>query len=313
MKKEIALLIIIFLFFTQGLHSDWINNLSDYLNTEAPSVGMSFLKIGVGARAIALAGAYSSITDDPTAVYWNPGGIVNTKGFNTSFNHISLFDDVNYEFFALSSSDGNQGVGIGLGGVFYGGMELRGEQPSQEPIGTYNAYSFILKACYGHRFGKDIVSGFAVNAILERIYTYSTHTFTFDYGMQYFPRLLKHFVFSLNFNNLGPKVKYQEDTFRLPLTVKLGSSYMFKNNKSNFVLSTEVSKSIDSKITPLIGIELGFHPAKFRIGYNFNKDNIFHFTTGLGIKYKFLTFDYSVVPYLMDMGVKQCVSLNLAF
>ena len=32
-----------------------------------------FLKIGIGARALALGGAYSAIADDASALYWNPG------------------------------------------------------------------------------------------------------------------------------------------------------------------------------------------------------------------------------------------------
>ena len=34
-----------------------------------------FLKIGIGARALALGGAYSAIADDASALYWNPGGL----------------------------------------------------------------------------------------------------------------------------------------------------------------------------------------------------------------------------------------------
>ena len=31
-----------------------------------------FLKIGIGARALAMGGAYSAVSDDATALYWNP-------------------------------------------------------------------------------------------------------------------------------------------------------------------------------------------------------------------------------------------------
>ena len=34
-----------------------------------------FLKIGVGARAIGMGGAFVAVADDATAIYWNPAGI----------------------------------------------------------------------------------------------------------------------------------------------------------------------------------------------------------------------------------------------
>jgi hypothetical protein len=43
-----------------------------------------FLEIGVGARALALGGAFVSAADDGTAFYWNPAGIVLIKGTQVS-------------------------------------------------------------------------------------------------------------------------------------------------------------------------------------------------------------------------------------
>ncbi|MCB0302022.1 MAG: hypothetical protein KDE52_18315, partial [Calditrichaeota bacterium] len=38
--------------------------------------GMSFLKIGVGARAGGMGEAYAAVADDATATYWNPAGLM---------------------------------------------------------------------------------------------------------------------------------------------------------------------------------------------------------------------------------------------
>jgi long-chain fatty acid transport protein len=37
--------------------------------------GAQFLRIGAGARAPGMGGAFSPIADDATAIYWNPGGL----------------------------------------------------------------------------------------------------------------------------------------------------------------------------------------------------------------------------------------------
>ena len=41
--------------------------------------GGQFLKIGVGARAAGMGGAYVAMTDDATAVFWNAAGIARVE------------------------------------------------------------------------------------------------------------------------------------------------------------------------------------------------------------------------------------------
>ncbi len=36
---------------------------------------LTFLKIGVGARAVAMGEAFTPIADDATAMFWNPAGL----------------------------------------------------------------------------------------------------------------------------------------------------------------------------------------------------------------------------------------------
>ncbi|MCK4575710.1 PorV/PorQ family protein [candidate division WOR-3 bacterium] len=313
MSKYIVSVIIIILMFGGVLSGGWSGNISDYFNSTSPSVGMSFLKIGMGARAVSLGGAYSPIVRDPTAVYWNPAAVIYTKGLDASFSHLSLMEDINYEFIAISTGDEKQGVGLGMGGLFYGGMELRDERPSVEPIGTFDAYSFFAKLSYGRRFGGDIIAGVSIGGVLERIYIYSTHTYTIDFGMLYYPQVIKPIVFSLNVNNLGPKVMYIDESFRLPLTTKLGCSYTQRIKKINLTVVTEVSKSIDTPLSSAFGVEAGFSFLSLRMGYSYNKKSVDRWAGGFGIKYKFLSLDYSFSPYLLDLGIKHCISSTLDF
>src|SRR5512145_813273 len=67
------------------------------------TLGGQSLKIGVGARAAAMGDAYVAISDDATAVYWNPAGIARMSGQSISLNHTSwpaniLFDQAAYVF-----------------------------------------------------------------------------------------------------------------------------------------------------------------------------------------------------------------------
>src|SRR5437016_1052426 len=52
--------------------------------TNAGASGSVFSKIWVGARASAMAGAYTALADDISALYWNPAGIARLPGINVS-------------------------------------------------------------------------------------------------------------------------------------------------------------------------------------------------------------------------------------
>ena len=57
---------------------------------EVKKVGTSaatFLRIPVGARGTAMGGAFVAIADDPTALFWNPGGIARIPQYAITVDH----------------------------------------------------------------------------------------------------------------------------------------------------------------------------------------------------------------------------------
>src|SRR5215510_13012048 len=50
-----------------------------------------FLKIPVGARAIGMGGSFTAVTDDATAAFWNPAGIVYLPYREVIFQHQEKF------------------------------------------------------------------------------------------------------------------------------------------------------------------------------------------------------------------------------
>lgn len=66
------------------------------------AAGSQFLKIGIGARANGMAGAYTSVANDLTALYWNPAGVADVKGMNGEFHYTQWFAGYSHSFAALS-------------------------------------------------------------------------------------------------------------------------------------------------------------------------------------------------------------------
>ena len=79
-----------------------------------------FLSEGVGARALAMGGAYVAVADDATANYWNPAGLSFLRGPEISITHVTMFDELaNYDALTLSVPVG-RGFGLGISWIRLG-------------------------------------------------------------------------------------------------------------------------------------------------------------------------------------------------
>ena len=75
----------------------------------------NFLKIGMGARAAAMADSFTAVADDATAIYWNPAGLALVNGTSLSTTHGQWLQGVSNDFFALSHQlEGNSVLGLGF-------------------------------------------------------------------------------------------------------------------------------------------------------------------------------------------------------
>jgi len=62
------------------------------LGVASPSFAGTSEQVPLGARAIALAGAYSAAADDGTALFWNPAGLAGIGHQELTVTHANLFD-----------------------------------------------------------------------------------------------------------------------------------------------------------------------------------------------------------------------------
>ncbi|GAB4131312.1 MAG: PorV/PorQ family protein [Raineya sp.] len=83
----------------------------------APKYSNEFLSIGVGARALGLSGAVSSATEDVTAAYWNPAGLLNIKPkYQVALMHAEYFAGIaQYDYAGFATPvDSNSHIGIAV-------------------------------------------------------------------------------------------------------------------------------------------------------------------------------------------------------
>src|SRR5262245_35550558 len=57
----------------------------------------SFLKIGVGARAVGLGESYVAVANDPSTIYWNPAGLASLQRSELLLSHVEWPAEIRYE------------------------------------------------------------------------------------------------------------------------------------------------------------------------------------------------------------------------
>jgi len=79
-----------------------------------------FLRIGVGARALAMGGAFTALADDATSFYWNPAGLASVKKMVIHVDHVPMFDGLAQFNTANFSMGLNRNMTVGLSWIRHG-------------------------------------------------------------------------------------------------------------------------------------------------------------------------------------------------
>lgn len=290
---------------------------SNAINSRAGSTGAVFLKLGVGARAVAMGGAFCAIADDVNTIYWNPAGLGQLKEGEVTFTHNEWLEDLRYEFVGCALPVGSKGA-FG-GSMIYLGMEkIEGFDAYDFKTGDFTAYDGALTLSYGHKVkervfiggSENILSiGASIKIIQQKIEDKTATGFALDLGMLY--GITRNLTLGLNLQNIGPEIKFIERGSPLPLNLKLGLAYRFLDDKS--ILAIDIDIPIDNDIRSHLGTEYWLTNAlALRAGYEPNKDIGSGYTVGFGLKFKRHQFDYAYVPY-GDLGDTHRISFTTGF
>jgi hypothetical protein len=298
--------------------------------TKTGTTAAKFLSVGIGARANAMGGAFTSIANDASALYWNPAGAADLTKYEAMFTYTSLFKDLdinlNYLAVVIPTEDwGNFGVSVTA--LDYGEMDVTTEY---YPEGTGEKFSAASYA-FGLSYARDITDWFAagvtVKYITEGIFNSSANGVAFDIGT-IFQTPFAGIKFATIITNYGSKMQmtgedllvrydadptrhgnnetvdayYKTDYFELPLRLQIGISKDFEFfNGQRLTIAVDATHPNDNAEYVNVGGELSFldNLISLRGGYKalFLKDNQEGLTLGAGLNYTLgvfaVGFDYS--------------------
>ncbi|MFN8177550.1 MAG: PorV/PorQ family protein [bacterium] len=271
--------------------------------------GLAFLKIGVGAPAAAMGEAYVAVAQDPTALYWNPAGIANALGDEVHATHDEWISDIRYEY--VAAVHGMKGQAIGVHAALLHMGELEGRDATGNFTQTFHAYDFSTGLTYAYRFSRSIEIGATGKFLYSKIEDQTAMGFAGDAGIRY-RTPIRGLTAAGTVTNLGPAMKFVDDSFTLPAQGRLGVAYRTRALLDGLVVAADLRMPNDSSAKGQIGAELWPHRmfalrGGVMLGYDEQAG-----TVGFGIEYQSWTIDYAYMPFssTSDLGDTHRFSLN---
>ncbi|MBI3292238.1 MAG: PorV/PorQ family protein [Elusimicrobia bacterium] len=276
-----------------------------------------FLKIGVGARALALGGAYVAVADDAHALYWNPAGAAHLKSPELAASYNNLYQDTSQGYIGYVQPRGKAAWGGAVDYLQVAKIEAR-QGDTASPDYNFTARDTAVLGSYAYA---DILPQLSLGLSLKylQLHLDSKHAraFAVDLGSLYKVRGAP-LTLGVAVLNVGSKVKFDSESDPLPLGIKAGIAYRLWGEK--LLIATGVDSWIRDKRTfGQLGME--WKPLALlaiRAGYQLGhgQDQLGGKKIGLGggagFHLKMVNVDYAFVPF-GDLGDTHRFSLGLKF
>ncbi len=284
------------------------------IHENAGTRAMIFLKRGIGAKAIGMGESHVAAVDDLYASFWNPAGLVKLQNPQIALMHNEHFAGINYEHVGVAFPIGEKNtIGVSANFQSYGEMQGRDEEGNETNI--FHAYDLAMVFSYARRFGQALAVGVNAKLLREQIADQNGSGFAFDFGGLY-SLLDLPLTFGINAQHVGPRVKFIEDAFLLPFTLRIGTAYKLWNE--SLLLTMDFIRPTDNHNS--IGVGLGYTVAKIlqlRSGYIYKLGGndlgvVSGIRGGFGLTLRRFQIDYALVPF-GELGLTHRFSLIASF
>lgn len=288
--------------------------LSTYISAQtAGQSGLSFLKLGFGARNVAMGDLGVVNSGDVTSLNYNPAMLSRFSSPEILFTHNQWIEDTRSEYLGVSFKLLGLPWAVGVNTTTISGIEVRTRPGEAE--GKFNANYFAGSLSTGLGITKDISAGVTVKYLYEGLLSDESNGLGFDLGLLY-ESPVEGLSFGAAFRNLGSMNGLRKEATKLPADFRLGALYsdLLNDLNSSFTLGAEVQKYLVAKDTHInFGGEFLYDDLiALRAGYQTGFESK-GFTAGLGLKYYNLFFDYAYTPFLLNLGASHTISLKFKF
>ncbi|MES2767042.1 MAG: PorV/PorQ family protein [Bacteroidota bacterium] len=298
------------------------------------AAGGQFLKIPVGARATGMAGAFSAVSDDLTAIYWNPSGLANLQGINANLSYNNWFAGFTHNFAAVSVPiSENYVVALNIVSFSTGNIEKTTvENEGQNGTGEfYSVNDFAIGGTFAGKVTEQFAFGVNAKYVKNGFSNVRSDGFVFDAGTSY-EMGVQGIKLGFSIHNFGGDQQFggedlnvttsttgaQEQVstpFALPLSFRAGiSGNVLEGDEVNdLIVALDFETLSDTPEQYALGAEYTWNDLfSVRGGYRLGHDEI-NLAGGVGVKYESTGFggqvDYSIQP-TKSLGIVNRISLG---
>lgn len=307
---------------------------------KSAQTGFKFLSLSLDPRATAMAGALTAQqATGSVAMFYNPATMAYMEGsFDVALMRTQFIADINYNAgsIAYSPRDGLYGVfGVSVMAVDYGEIQETVYDPNTtyRDLGTISPTALSVGLGYGialsDRFaiGANVkyalqdMGSFAVSVDDEGDLTtkdYTQGTAAFDFGVLY-DTGFRSLNFAMSVRNFSPELRYEQESFELPLTFRIGMSMdmidltSMDPNMHSFQLAVDAERPRDFAEHLRIGGEYVFmNTLALRAGHAFPSDTeglhlgvgLQQQVSGFGFALNYAFTSYEVFDAVHRMGIQ---------
>ncbi|NQV14467.1 PorV/PorQ family protein [bacterium] len=293
-----------------------------------------FLKLGVGARAMAMGGGFVALANDATAAYWNPAGMTYVSAITVHASHNDWMLDIAHDYIGvILPLRTNETIGLSVSSLTMGDQPVR---TLQEPEGNglhYDVMDLAISTSYARQITDRLSFGVNGKLIQLTAYNESARTLALDigsilqtdfYGLD-IGMALSNFGGDIQFSgrdliidadideeidgNWNSDADLRTEPWPLPLMIRIGVSLdiigvdqaIIQNQFSRLTLAMDADHPNDGPEHVNVGAEFAVREMLFlRGGYRSNYDQE-AWTMGVGVNLDLkgigkIGLDYAVKP-----------------
>jgi hypothetical protein len=286
----------------------------------AGTSSMTFLKIGIGARAEGMGGAFVGMAKNVDALFWNPAGIAWIDRPQFAFHYLSYPADIYYATVGAVYPLHRWGtVGIVLGNL---GTDEMIERTEYHPNGTGNTFIFndvFAGLSYSYLFIDRFAAGAGVKIVREDLAGIHMWGYLMDLGTCYYTGF-RDLTFAVTLVNFGPNlrpqgeativdsdgntIKRRYEKFSPPTIFRMGGVMtVYHQHDLKSALSVQLNHPVDTEESLYLGTE-NIYLQRFliRAGYKINHDSE-TWSAGAGVIVPFAGHKFQIDFAYSDMGV----------
>jgi hypothetical protein len=279
---------------------------------------LSFLKLGAGARAASMGDAYVAVTQDASATYWNPAGLLGIQRNDVIGVHNAWIQDLRHEFAAVGVHRGRHAIGLSFIGLYTPDLEQRDAEGNF--TGHFGFSDNAFAASYAFQATDRVGVGATARYLRESIVGTSDGDFALD-GLAFdvggtWATPLTGVSAGAALRNLGGQLSYNFSnaaSFDLPTTLQAGLAYHRADVRGGLLtVSGDVLAVSGDDTSVRVGAEYAYR-GQFMVGAGY-KTGLENENVSFGVGYENgIRVHYAFTPLYADLGNSHRVSLGYAW